>query len=75
MIPRQIEALPGQVIDDVFGIVGDAFRPVMVDDGYNVAVVGAAVDRAKFVFDKHYNPLFSPLVIAAFKTAKVFASY
>jgi hypothetical protein len=63
--------LPGKVIDDVLGIVGDAFAFVVIDDGDDVAIHGAAVNRAEFVFKKHHDPLFCALAIAAFDLCKL----
>jgi hypothetical protein len=40
----------GKVTDDVLGIVRDAFGSVVVDDGDDVAIDGAAVNRAAVVF-------------------------
>jgi hypothetical protein len=37
-VSGKIVALPGQVIDDVLGIVGDASALAMIDDGDNIAV-------------------------------------
>src|SRR5437773_8677932 len=47
-----------EIGDDVLGIVGDAFASVMVDDGDDVAIDGAAINRAVFVFKKHDYPRF-----------------
>ena len=38
------------------GVVGDAPAAVVIDDVDDVAMDGAAVDRAAFVFEKHWSP-------------------
>ena len=45
-ITREIEALRGQVGNDILGIVCNAAALVMIDNGNDVAMHGAAVDRA-----------------------------
>ena len=50
-VAREIEVCR-EIGNDVFGVVGDALACVMVDNGNDVAVDGAAVNRAKFVFKK-----------------------
>jgi len=42
-IPREIEALPDKVRDDVLGIVGHAVAFAVIEDGDDIAVDGAAV--------------------------------
>jgi hypothetical protein len=49
MVAREIEAPRDEVGDDVGGVVGDAPAAVVIDDGDDVAMDGAAVDRAAFV--------------------------
>ena len=49
MVAREIEAAPDAVGDDVVGVVGDALAAVVIDDGDDVAMDSAAVDRAAFV--------------------------
>jgi hypothetical protein len=65
LVLREIEAVPGKVIDDVLGIVRDASGSVVVNDGDDIAMDGAAVNGAEFVFKKHQDPLYPALVIAA----------
>jgi hypothetical protein len=46
-VVRKIEALPGQVIDDVFDVIGDGSPAVVIDDGNDIAMDRMAVNRAR----------------------------
>ena len=46
-VVRKIEALPGQVIDDVLGVICDGSASVVVDNGDNIVVDRMAVNRAR----------------------------
>ena len=45
-----------EIIDDVLGVIGDASAGIVFVDGDDVAMDGAAVNRAEFVFKKHDDP-------------------
>jgi hypothetical protein len=47
---REIEALPGEVIDDVFGVIGDTASLIMIEDGNDIAMDGVAVYRSRLIY-------------------------